>query len=50
MIADILEVIDAICKERNFRFQEIEEIKQKKRQERGGFNQRIILEIADSNE
>lgn len=43
-IADILEVIDAICKFKNFNKKEVEGIKRKKNIERGGFKEKIILE------
>jgi predicted house-cleaning noncanonical NTP pyrophosphatase (MazG superfamily) len=43
-LADILEVIDAICTHMGFDMVEIDRIKNKKRQERGGFSKRIILE------
>lgn len=42
--ADILEVIRAICKLKNIDLSQLEEIRQKKAMERGGFEQRIILE------
>jgi len=45
-LADILEVIDAICDYKNFNISEIKEIKDKKTAERGAFKQRIILEEA----
>lgn len=41
-LADILEVIDAICDFKNFDKEELENIKIKKRNERGGFRDRII--------
>lgn len=43
-IADILEVIDAICDHKGFNKQEVEEVKNKKAEERGGFKDRIILD------
>ncbi|MCK6462266.1 MAG: nucleoside triphosphate pyrophosphohydrolase [Candidatus Pacebacteria bacterium] len=43
-IADILEVIDAIIDYKNFDRKEIEQVKQKKAEERGRFKDRIILE------
>lgn len=43
-IADILEVLHAICNLKNISLNELEEIRKKKVEERGGFNQRIILE------
>lgn len=43
-LADLLEVIDAICAFKNFDRQEVETVQAKKRAERGGFTKRIILE------
>ena len=43
-IADVLEVIDAITELKGFPKEEIEAVKQKKFEERGGFAGRIILE------
>ena len=45
-IADILEVIDAICEDQGFSMDRIKEVKQKKFKERGGFKEKIILEEA----
>lgn len=44
-IADILEVIDAICVLQGFSKEEIAMLKQKKWDERGGFTHGYILEI-----
>ncbi len=43
-LADILEVIDAICHLKNIDKKELEKIKLKKRRERGGFMEGIILD------
>jgi len=43
-MADMLEVIDAICVHKNFKRETIITIQQKKREERGGFEKWIILE------
>ena len=43
-IADILEVIDAICEFKNFDKTELEIVKNKKSEDRGKFKKRIILE------
>ena len=43
-LADILEVIDAIKKYKNFSEADIDEAKTKKLNDRGGFDKRIILE------
>ena len=45
-IADILEVIDAICNYQKINKQELRAIKDKKAEERGRFEKRIILEQA----
>lgn len=43
-LADILEVIDAICKLKNLNLEKLQKIKQQKTIDRGGFKKRIILE------
>jgi len=43
-MADILEVIDAICEFKNFDRNKLEEVKNKKAEERGKFKNKIILE------
>ena len=43
-IADILEVIDAICEHRKFSQEEVRIIKEKKAQELGKFKEKIILD------
>jgi predicted house-cleaning noncanonical NTP pyrophosphatase (MazG superfamily) len=43
-LADVLEVIAAIIKYKNFPPAELSEIKKKKTEERGRFNERIILD------
>ena len=43
-LADIFEVINAICDCNGFNKQEIEQIMEKKAQDRGRFQKRIILE------
>lgn len=43
-IADILEVINAICQYRGFDKKNLEETKEKKAEDRGKFKNRIILE------
>ncbi|MFA6547690.1 MAG: nucleoside triphosphate pyrophosphohydrolase [Candidatus Magasanikbacteria bacterium] len=42
--ADILEVLHAICALKGVDLQTLEEVRQKKAEERGGFTQRIILD------
>jgi len=46
-IADIMEVIFAICKARNYSQEQIGNIKREKREKRGGFEKRIFW---DGNE
>lgn len=43
-MADILEVIDAICSAKNFKQSELIEVKTKKAEERGKFKNKIILD------
>lgn len=43
-MADIFEVIDAICTHKNFLKETIADVQKKKYEERGGFVLRIILE------
>lgn len=43
-LADLLEVIQAVAKARGADFQQVEEIRLRKRQERGGFEKRILLQ------
>ena len=42
-LADILEVIDAICKFKNFKKDNLYKVKENKFLERGGFSKKIIL-------
>ena len=46
-IADILEVIEAICAARNYDMQQVLSIKSEKRLKRGGFSDRIYLESVE---
>lgn len=43
-MADVLEVIDAILEFKGFKKEDIEALKNKKAEERGGFKDRIILD------
>ena len=43
-IADVLEVVRAICAFRGFDMAEIERVRAKKAEERGGFSGRIVLD------
>jgi len=42
--ADVLEVMRAICALKGIDLSKLEEVRQKKAEERGGFNERIILD------
>lgn len=49
-LADVLEVIDAICKARGFDLQEIKRIQAEKAAQRGSFAQRVFLhEVQESS-
>lgn len=43
-MADILEVLQAICVARGYTLEELEEVRAKKAKERGGFTEKIFLE------
>lgn len=43
-LADILEVIDSICKFKGYAMKDIKNIQEKKRLKRGGFDKGIILD------
>ena len=43
-LADLLEVIHAIAKVKNISLEEVEKIRQEKRNKRGGFEEKIYLE------
>lgn len=43
-LADILEVILAICEYKNIGFSDIEKIRKEKKEKKGGFSKKIILE------
>lgn len=45
-LADILEVVDAVCAYKNISPEELNKIKSKKREERGGFDGKVILEAS----
>ena len=50
-LADILEVIRAICDYKNISLEELEKVRQKKFKECGGFTKKIILdEVKDTND
>ncbi len=48
-LADILEVINAICDFKKINKAKLESIRQQKTQKRGGFKKKIILEQTKSN-
>ena len=46
-MADILEVLQAICIARGYTLKELEELREKKASERGGFERKIFLESVE---
>lgn len=46
-MADVLEVLHAICVARGYMLEELEEVRVKKAEERGGFWERIFLESVE---
>lgn len=46
-MADILEVLQAICIARGYAIEELEAMRAKKAKERGGFSERIFLEYVE---
>ena len=48
-LADMLEVIYAIAEERGMSVSELEAVRRKKAEQRGGFNKKIYLEYVDDN-
>lgn len=42
-LADLLEVIDAVVKARGYTWEQLNAIRKKKKEERGGFEKRILL-------
>ena len=48
-LADVLEVINAILVFKGIKFEELEQIMLKKREERGGFKNKIILDETRNN-
>lgn len=49
-LADILEIVDAVCKLKGLYKKELEEIRKRKADERGKFDRRIILECVEEQE
>ena len=48
-MADVLEVLQAICLARGYTLEELEELRAKKADKRGGFAKRIFLETVEEN-
>lgn len=48
-LADVLEVLMAIANNQGLRWEEIETARQKKRADRGGFEQRVFLEKVETD-
>ncbi len=48
-MADVLEVLRAICVARGYSLEELEEVRAKKADERGGFGERIFLESVEKD-
>ena len=46
-MADVLEVLQAICKARGYSLEELEALRAKKANERGGFADKIFLEYVE---
>ncbi len=46
-MADVLEVLQAICIARGYSLEELEALRKKKADERGGFSKKIFLESTD---
>lgn len=46
-MADVLEVLRAICIARGYTLEELEQLRAKKAAERGGFEERIFLEYVE---
>ena len=46
-MADVLEVLQAICIARGYTLEELEALRKKKADERGGFSEKIFLESTD---
>jgi predicted house-cleaning noncanonical NTP pyrophosphatase (MazG superfamily) len=46
-IADILEALEALLKHREIDWSAVEEIRTRKKDERGGFDKRFVLEMVD---
>ena len=49
-LADLLEVVYAIAKHKNINMEDVENIRLKKREKRGGFEDKIYLEGVEESE
>lgn len=49
-LADVLEVLQAICVARGYRLEELEAMRAKKEKERGGFREKIFLEYEEGGD
>jgi len=51
-LADVLEVVQAICRHRGVEFEQVQQLREEKASERGGFGDRVVLEavLASSGE
>lgn len=43
-LADVMEVVRAICKAKGYRIQDVEDARTRKHQKRGGFDEKVFLE------
>lgn len=46
-MADVLEVLQALCVARGYTLEELEAMRAKKADERGGFGERVFLEVVE---
>jgi predicted house-cleaning noncanonical NTP pyrophosphatase (MazG superfamily) len=46
-MADVLEVLQAICIARGYSLEELEDMRKKKESERNGFKERVFLEYVE---
>ena len=49
-IGDLMEVIETIMRENNISFEELKQVMQKKREEKGGFNDKLFLISVDEKD
>ncbi len=48
-MADVLEVLQAICVARGYSLEELEDMRRKKADERGGFGEKVFLEYVEGD-